>query len=511
MGNRGYYLNERGVLQYGWTSLHGLSVWITTHSYSQYCQTIEQLGMTLGESPLVVPIDTIRKAMSRPTYPAQRDQFRILQVFNHECSHFRALCGTSAGALTYALASRRMLAIRQTVCTLVRHRLQNGALKGFLPLGPLAVEDPLQRGTLGARSPHVTVAPRDAAKALSFWLSAGRRDPADASVTPVFLSACSDATRHFFNSTEFGPAALQGPNNTVANSGLTLGNLVEAQARLFDFALSTAMASPPFRASLLEELCAHPDYVAAWEYLHRGCHDATFMDLAFCLDLALMPPIFVQSRMKPKTVKWPDIHPVLRFERIVKELPSLPRITTDFRNSYMDSATRICEAVGWPLPWEVFADHDKEQDIAPGPTDAAQRYMRNRVKEAATLRTTDRSFLAWPWAGENLAGLGGLNPPLQFWKDGLTWGVRLPLMEGYGLMKVALADALSTDCVTARSPRTFLALWRRMSDGLAAELTRRADQGMIGEVVDEGFSSLPDKVCEELFGVSLSYLRRCWA
>lgn len=511
MGERRSHLNERGVLQYGWTSLHGLSVWVTTHSYSQYCQTLQLLGMQPRDSPLAVPVEVVRKAISRLNGHAQRDLFRVIQVFNHECAHYRTLCGTSAGAVTYALAAQRMQALRQSVSTIVRQRFQRNTVERFLPLDGIAIDSPVPRPAFTAQQTGAATARHDSDKALTFWISPIHSVASNDSGRRQFWTELPKAMQHVFSRNEMDCGEIEPQGDIDAESGLAFGHLVEAQARLFDFALLTVIANRKVRTALLEELCAHPDYVSAWEYTHQCCRQATFMDLALCLDLALMPPILRPTRGTSRPLKWHDIHPVLRFERAVKALPSLPRIGTSFTTDYTDVAKLICGTTEWPLPWAVLADVGERNATTRTRTDAAQRYMRNRLREAASLRSEDRSFFAWPWTGGNLACLGTLAPPMQFWRDGLTWGVRLPLAEAYGLMKVAFADAITADCMTARAPRAFFALWRRMSHGLAAEFSRRADKGIFNETVDKEFSCLPDRVCEEMFGIPLGRLVKCWA
>ena len=377
---------EKSVIRHGWTCLQSLSVWNTRYSYDEYHRLIELLGYTATGRPLAIDVKAIRNMIAQSSEKETIEFFRLLQVFNHECSHYRTLCSTTAGFLTYALASRRASILRNMVSGTIRKILKEKELSQFIPLSNcLTMPDHFQSG-LVPEVKHIYQSYHESETSLKLWTGYVPHGYENAETIQKFLSDLSLIEKKWTGS----PCERKidiAEDNGEPESRIKLADIVESHARLFDFfQLCGVVEDREIRERLSRQLCKGPEYTSAWQYLHRYCPDATFMDLAVALDLALMTPVFtILSPSVSKPPAWHDVHPALRFERIAKLLPSLPRISgeIELKGKYAELVTHICRTFQWPTPMEISANIVSVSALSVKSSDVLQAHVVSTFQESA--------------------------------------------------------------------------------------------------------------------------------
>jgi hypothetical protein len=175
--------------------------------------------------------------------------------------------------------------------------------------------------------------------------------------------------------------------------------------------------------SLIKEMSGKL-YTKAIDYCIDHVAGATLFDVAFAIDLALMPPILGVYRPCVRIpLTWQDVDPWLRFTRIIDLLKEYPHIISpdDLRKRYDIMAASICAQFRWPTPSEmanVAAESMKiNTTLFPSGKYAIKRFM---------LASKTRRENPWFWALP--AGNRGSEPPdnvtqflapFVFWPEGL--------------------------------------------------------------------------------------------
>jgi len=468
--------NERAVCRQGWTSIRCLSVWIDNYTYGEYEKLSDSLGTETNGQQVTIPQERFSAFFSHQDTDQALHLFRTFQVHAHESGHYRNMCGTTAGMVTYLLASHRMAIQRTKVSHIITGLTSRQRANGFIPLWRIPKR---QHGF----PPDVVSALNQLQQddlllilPLQLWTERIKGQGLTSGDLSNFLASLAAVCNANTGEREELPLIDSKASPAVSTSGLGLSALIEAHARIYDyFQLIGMIQHSKLKSQLLAEMNAIPEYVAAWLYLQRLCPQATLLDMAIALDIALMPPLLcTYPTGMGRPISWWDIHPVLRYERIVAAFRDRPGMVQleNFVESYSIIAESICTKYGWPFPWAMEASIPRQpqrgQDIA----QTHRTHIFSRFALSSHVRANMPFFFAWPWSDHGKRFRAEFSPPLQFWQDGLVWGYPVSVHDSHNMIRAIVVDAAVEDAMLRSGMVQSRIVRSRVLDGVQAEIER---------------------------------------
>jgi hypothetical protein len=499
-----------------------LMVRIPHYAHQEYKDTLAAFGVSLPSFPFdpcihQTPVDSIYEALSSMTFEEAYRHFRVYQVFRHETAHYRHSCSTTAGLVTFLLSADQIGMARGLLAQLLPEVFVPECPKGFIPiLGIPSRPSQFSEKVLSAAR-FVQQFLYSCSNAGAFW-AAPPESAQSFGMTPTQFMAHLDELERVLLQGLVELPSVQVISEFSPRHGLTVENLFEGLATLYDIrdiSLIDRGRTALLAARLYGEIAfSGGTYNAVMNYCDRVWKQHRPFDMMLALDLALMTPIFNRiGAMYREGLKWEDLHPVLRFYKIVDELAWRVPLTpgSDFDTDYEQCADSICRALDWPLLRDICASVTIKPPFDVEHYGGIRVEVMTKFSHAMRLRRESQLSVAHPSFGPievRNEVIKLVRPSIQFWADGMAIGTIIDPCVYFDILAHLLTESLVTDCLSAISiDRT-----RKMVSDIAVTIERGRKQGIAQAILCEDAAPFDvlgwfEVVCQNTFRVHLNSLK----
>lgn len=472
----------RRIRQLGAVHLRDLSLWIHDFTYDQFREVIPKFssdeqypGVAVGH----LNIDTPFLEGVEPT--RLEATFRKVQIYKHELNHYRILCGTSAGIVTFLLSGTHMRQTQDLVSKVLSH-LPNEILKnGFMPIMQLRARYACSHNEVYSIGSMINQSLVLQSHPVSYWLQTGaEKIPRldfqkfySPQAVQVFMDNLRSLEEFYFKSLppkiELKIGKVEPPSKVI-----TISQLLEAHARASDI-LFLCFCFPESKRRTRDDIgrsMYSKNYALAHAYMleELGVTDATCV--AFVIDLALMTPILsICSPTVNRPLEWADVHPSYRFLKIIQCMKDLPKIQQSFdAQPYLELCDKVCAVLDWPTPKQMAQAVVENLEVNTTRLGSLLGNAMAKSRHAAVARTIDPAFFACDVLSNPVTSSFyqlHLTPSIQFWADGVIFGPEADFWECLRILSIMVSDCIAEDCLENNKLGNSLALWEKIKKGFS--------------------------------------------
>lgn len=519
-------LHEYGKL--GTTYYRSLIVQVHKSSYKSLEKALEMIAGDFdhnysGFDPQIssISLPTVQTVLQSLSTSDARSIFRVIQVQKHESHHYQLLCGTSAGIVAFLVAADIIGPLRSALSDLIPNHFFPKCPQGFMPISGIPryprIFDP---DTITAAE-LVNGLVRSRARLLRCWLGSYpfremdvRGNTSAIADAEEFLLYLRDLEEDVFLEL---PHRFQFDPSDVVSQKTHIGirELLEAHARMYDIMMvENFVTSFDLKEQLHQEMSSGNVYTAVMRHCEDVFGSTRVWDIVLAVDLALMTPVLsVFSPLVDRPLDWSDLHPGLRFERIVECIKDTPPLTQDdMHQRYNDRCEAICKELNWPTPLQMAGVLRGNLKYNREVIGEIRCYALDNFIASGSIRSETPSFFAMEGFGhiDKVATfLKSFHPPMQFWSDGFQLGRVIHPETVLNLLCTILANSLAEDCLYRSNLLNTYRLWGDIRRGLETYRERGIQRG--GSPAPGGIYDLLDEflniVSRNTFGIELEGFR----